>query len=287
MINPTKVSHDYAQRLAPGEHRLDNHALRVMYGLSRVTAKARTGVAHELRRAGLEILSDPAEAPLVVRKPARARAAVRPRPVTSRPWWRRPWAIAIAGLVLLMVIAGALDDNKADAGDGKAKTTVADTTTTQSTATMAAAPAPTETIADAQRAVDDNHYAAAVAIAAALGHDDERHIGRRISRRLAGRALFALSTGNRSRAGYLLGQADRYPSTPAAVSAQRSYRAAVARAAARAEARRRARAARAAARRQAAEARRQAREAAAAAEAAAGSAPDTSSTDTSGPSSFN
>src|SRR3954451_13507437 len=142
MINPTKVSRDFAQRLTPGEHPLDNHDLRVMYGLSRVTAKARTGIADELRRAGLDILSDPAQAPLVVGKTAPARTGVPPHPSRSRRWWRRPWAIAIAGLFLLTLIAGALDDNKADAGDGSATTTISKTkppTTTQSTATTAAA----------------------------------------------------------------------------------------------------------------------------------------------------
>src|SRR4051812_16685026 len=85
-------SQSLAARLPAGDHPLSNQTLRDVYGLSRVTAKARGEIAAELRQAGLEVLSDPRSEPLWVRKVAPARTTLAPR--ARRAWWRRPGAIA-------------------------------------------------------------------------------------------------------------------------------------------------------------------------------------------------
>lgn len=99
-------SRQLVEQLPLGEHRLHNTELRSAYGLSRVTARARADIARELRK-GLEILSDPANEPLVVRKTALGQARVSR---IARPWWRRRWARAIAGSIALIMLIGALSD---------------------------------------------------------------------------------------------------------------------------------------------------------------------------------
>jgi hypothetical protein len=135
-LNPS--SRQLAEQLRTGEHRLHNADLRRAYGLSRVTATARSEIARELRQAGLEVLSDPANEPLVVRKtaPGQARALG-----VVRPWWKRPWAITIAGLIALFLLIGGLsdDDSTTKAGTQSPRTTSVAATDDASAAGRAAA----------------------------------------------------------------------------------------------------------------------------------------------------
>jgi hypothetical protein len=213
-----------ADQLPTGEHRLHNANLRTAYGLSRVTANARHEIARELRQAGLEILSDPADEPLVVRKTAPARA----RTIgVIRPWWKRPWAIAIAGLIAFVVLVGVLSDEDPATKAATASSTVTsagDTTTTRPQSPAEQQPAPTLT--DAAEQVGQDHYAAALAVASVLGDGDERRIMRKISRRLAYRAIDALQRGDRGRARFLLTRVDDYGSTPQSIDAWVRYDAA-------------------------------------------------------------
>ena len=191
----------------------------------------------------------------------------------------RAGTLAVAALIALL-LGGAVASAK-DNGDSRAKdetTTVEDVAETSTTATAETSgeSVSDDVVADAEQAVDDDHYTEAIALAARLGDRDQSRITRRISRRLAIRALRALKNGNRQTAARLLAEAQNYPSTPQARGARASLRTAQARAAAvraakrraarvRAERRRVARAAKAEREREA----RQAREAAQAAEEAA------------------
>jgi type IV secretory pathway VirB10-like protein len=219
-MNPN--SRQLLEQLRPGEHHLHNTDLRSAYGLSRVTAKARNEIARELRQAGLEILSDPADEPLVVRKTAPGQA--RANGVVRR-WWKRPLAIAAAGLIaLIMLVAVLSDDDKTSkaANQPPAVASVAETTTTE----PPTEPQPDLTLIDAAEKVDQDHYAAALAIAKELSDEDEHRIMQKISRRLANRAINALRSGDRTRARFLLNRADDYSSTPQSVDAWARYYAA-------------------------------------------------------------
>src|SRR3954471_19584174 len=57
-----------ARQLSSGEHRLYNDDLRKAYGVRRVTPKARRDIARQLEELRIEVLSNPADEPLVVRK---------------------------------------------------------------------------------------------------------------------------------------------------------------------------------------------------------------------------
>lgn len=219
-MNPN--SRQLVEQLRTGEHRLHNTDLHRAYGLSRVTATARYEIARELRQAGLEILSDPANEPLVVRKtaPDRARAIG----IVS-PWWKRPWAIIIAGLIALIMLIGALSDDAKTttaANQLPSVTSVGETTTPRPSAEQQ----PALTLTDAAEKVDQDHYAAALAIAAGIGDEDERRITQKISRRLAYRAINALRSGDRSRARFLLNRVGDYSSTPQSMAAWARYDAA-------------------------------------------------------------
>jgi hypothetical protein len=260
MTNPTAVSRQVAHRLEPGVHHLNNQVLRDVYGLSRVTARARTDIADDLERVGLEVLSDPAVEPLTVRKTAVQRAAVRPPKPADKVWWKRPWAIAVGAVVLLLMVAGALGDSQTTPAAPEDAQAVAETTPAET------APAePAATLADAEEAVEDGDFSEALAIAAAFSGDDRDRIRRKISRTLAREVRVALRAGDRWAAKDALRRSGRYGTTPEIRAARASYRTAKARAAERAAARR---VAREAARQRAAE-RRAAREAEEAAAAAA------------------
>ena len=131
------------------------------------------------------------------------------------------------------VLTGCGSDDETSSSD--AATTVATATetmgaeTTETTATV-----PAQTLQDAQAAVDDDHYAAALAIAAAIGGTDV--VRRRIANRIARRILFAVSSGNRGRARFLLTSVRNYPSTTLTRQAATRVQAAEERAAARARA---------------------------------------------------
>jgi hypothetical protein len=73
-MSDATTSRRLAAELPVGQHELFNAQLRDLYGLRRVTPAARGRIAAELERAGLEVLSDPAREPLVVRKTAHAPA---------------------------------------------------------------------------------------------------------------------------------------------------------------------------------------------------------------------
>lgn len=232
MSNIASISRQYADGLRPGTYDLDNAELRHIYGLSRITAKARGEIAGGLRRAGLEVLSDPAAEPLRVRKVARQPASVRPErprpaaprpagPDTRTPWWKRHPAVAAAVVVALLLLVGALGDG-GDTPDSAQAGPEATPRTTQ-----AEPPAePVVTFADAEQAVEDGDFSGAVRIANTLGEDDGDRIRRKISRTLARDVHRALRTGGRSRASAILARADGYPATPQLRAARASYRAA-------------------------------------------------------------
>jgi hypothetical protein len=216
-LNPS--SRQLAEQLRTGEHRLHNADLRRAYGLSRVTAKARSEIARELRQAGLEVLSDPANEPLVVRKtaPGQARALG-----VVHPWWKRPSAITIAGLIALFLLIGGLseDDSTTKAGTQSPRTTsVAATTTPRPPAEQQ----PASSFTDAVEKVDQDRYAVALAIATELGDDAAQRITQKISRRLARRAIHALRSGDANRARFLLTRADEYGATPQSTAAWARY----------------------------------------------------------------
>ena len=232
-VNPyTEPSRRLAHEMPPGEHPIYDNYLRDAFGVAHVTPMARTAVAEELERAGLQIVSDPAHEPLMVRKLDRAPAAAAP----ARPWWRRGWAIGVGAVLILLLLVGVAsgptDDDEPENQGGAPQT---EATTTEEK--------PTETLADAQEAVDDDDYTGALAIAAALGDDEKNQIARRISRRIGKRALRALAKGDRGKARRLLkeAKAEDYPSTSALRTAQSRYDLAVAQARERAEAKRQAR----------------------------------------------
>lgn len=222
-MNTTARSRDLADGLRPGTHTLHNDFLRAHFGLSRITAKARADIAHALQRAGLEVLSDPDREPLVVRKTARASTRARPGQV---PWWRRRWAVGLAAVLLLLMLAGALGDNDPAVRGGDPPPS----------ADAAADPAPA--FEDAVAAVDASQYRRAIGMADALEAGQQDRIARKISRHLAMRARAALRRGSRSTARRLLRRAAAYPATAEAADARDMLEAADDRAAYLAEQRR-------------------------------------------------
>jgi hypothetical protein len=202
-----------------------------------------------------------------------------PPPGTApRPWWKKKRVIALAVVLFLLIVAvasGPDSDQKKPPGQGRTESTATESTQPEKTA-------PAKTRADAVQAVDDDNYVEALAIATALGVDDEHYIAQRISRRLARRVIRAVSSGDRRQAHLLLREAKKYPTTSLTRTAKRRYEVAQAQADARRQARADARAqrrqARAAAREQARAQARARRDAAAAAPdaPASGGAPDTS-----------
>lgn len=292
MSNTTAASREFAKNLKPGEYRLTNQHLREIYGFGRVTTRSRTQVAQELRRAGLEVLTDPAQEPLVVRKTAPARARVGNRGAPR--WWSRPKLIGAAAFVLFLWMVGslslmvsALSSKEQQAPSARAAIAAAAPASTEPVA-EATPTAPVETIADANEAVEDRDYGAALLIAAALGEDDEARVGRRIAGHLAKRVRKALRSGDRSGARSLLAESRSYPQTSEVRQARLSYKRAQAAAQRRAEARRIARAEARRKAREARAARRRAREAARALEAAPTyDAPASEAPSTTGPSSVN
>lgn len=213
------VSRRFAGELEPGEHRLDNARLRDLYGLSRISGKARGDIVASLSEAGLEIVGDPTGQPLVVRKVQRQRGSLG-LPSARTPWYRRRWVLALGCLLLLLAAVSVFSsppEAEKTAGPPAAAT---QTEPTASTASDAPPAEPTETFADAVTAANDDDYVRAVAVAVALGGANESRIRRKISRRLATRARSALRSGNRGQARRLLSQADEYPSTTQTRSAR-------------------------------------------------------------------
>lgn len=147
----------------------------------------------------------------------------------KRSWWR--WLLV--GFVALVVVAALGDDDKPSAdGDSAGQRPTATAPSDEgATATTTAPAEPTQTLADARRAVDVDDYAAATDIASGLGSREADAIGRRIANRLGRRASAAITAGDRGRARALIIDASRYPSTTEIRRARASYRAAKARAA--------------------------------------------------------
>jgi len=150
-------------------------------------------------------------------------------------------------------LAACGDDKEATSGTTAppAATTGTEATSTETESTATTATTTTtaaQTIKDAQAAVDDDQYAEALAIAAALTAGEANSIRRRISNRYARRVRTALRSGDRARASFLLRQAGRYPPTQQLAQASSSYKAAKERVAERARQRRLAAEQRAAAR---------------------------------------
>jgi hypothetical protein len=148
---------------------------------------------------------------------------------------------ALLGLVIITVLFGG-DDEDSDKSGGDSqiaeRLTPADTTTGTTQAPATATAEPVQSLDDARRAVDDDDYAQAVAIAAALSAADANAVRRRIANRIARRVRAAVRAGDRARAKALLAQADRYPTTARTRQARATYKAAKARAAQRARQRR-------------------------------------------------
>jgi mRNA degradation ribonuclease J1/J2 len=130
-------------------------------------------------------------------------AAGEPR---RRPWWQ--WVIgAFVVLVILMAIFGDANESNNQATTTVPVTQSARPAQTQTTATQNAS------LSEARKAVDGEDYAEALAIARALGPDEEDVIRRRIANRIARRANAALRAGDRGEARALLARAERYPTT--------------------------------------------------------------------------
>ena len=290
MADYTEATRKLAESRSTNHRSFDNAALRRHYGLGRVTVAARTAIAEAFEREGFDVLSDPTEEPLVVRRRVVATPKVAP---TATPWQvgpagstagsrradvgteqgRKPWSRrkrywALAALLLLLVAGMASDETTQQAASPEPTTEAPPPATTDEETTTE----PAQTYADAEQAVDDDDYAQAVVIAAALGDAEGNRIRRAISRKLASRVRAAVRRGDRSAARRLLVQADDYPRTSQLTSARASLAAATNRASARRRAREvaaeQARAQRAAERaaeqaaEEAAEAQRQAQEAA-------------------------
>lgn len=282
-------AHALADRLSPGkERRLDNPEPRAIFGGSRITAARREEIVRALEQAGLEVVSGATTAPLIVRNPATQSTRVA-AVGTARPWFKRKRTWALAGVLFFLLVGaiGSAFDSSEDTDARNAAATATQTvppeaavaaTTTETTTTPAG-----PTRADAEDMVDDDLYAEALAAAALLGSNDERYIARRIANRLARRTMFALDSGDRSRARFLVLKARDYPSTSMSRQARAAYDDAQARAKARAAARRAEAEARAA--QDAAE--RAAREAEERAAEAVPDVPEASAPETSGPSTTN
>ena len=156
---------------------------------------------------------------------------------------RRSCSSTLAVALVVTSLAACGDDKEATSGTTAppAATTGTEATSTEtaSTATTATTTTtPAQTINDAQAAVDDDQYAEALAIAAALTAGEANSIRRRISNRYARRVRTALRSGDRARASFLLRQAGRYPRTQQLAQASSSYKAAKERVAERARQRR-------------------------------------------------
>jgi hypothetical protein len=146
----------------------------------------------------------------------------------KRPWW--VWLLlAIVALLVIGAVAGEPDDEKTD--DDQAQTTSTSTSTTETGTGPGTATVPSRTAADARAAVDDDDYAQATAIAAALTARDAKTISRRIAHRLGTRALAAVRMGDRRTARRLIIEAKDYPSTARVSAARTQYKAAKARSA--------------------------------------------------------
>ncbi len=222
-----------ADRLPAGQQRtIHNSELRVIFGVSRITAHQRTEIVRAIEAAGLEVVSGATTQPLVVRNPA-ARGARAATASGETSWFKRKrtWAVAA---VLFFVLAAALGSDP-ESPDDSTTQAAADTSTQAapagSTQTTPASTGPTP--ADLKAMVEDDRYAEALAAAARLGSDDERRVARRIANRLARRTMAALTDGERSRARFLVIRSEDYPSTSLSRQARSSYRRAQARADAR------------------------------------------------------
>lgn len=147
--------------------------------------------------------------------------------------------MTFAAVLAAGVIAGCGSDDESTANDANPGVTASEqtpTTTSSETATTATSTVPVQTLQDAQDAIDDDQYAEALAIAAAIGATDA--VRRRIANRIARRIMFAVRSGDRSRARFLLTSASKYPTTTTLREARAAYRVAKQRADAQAAARR-------------------------------------------------
>lgn len=229
---------DIADRLPAGNQRtLHNPELRVIFGVSRITAAQRDEISRALEHAGLEVISGATTQPLVIRNPT-AEGSRRAARTDERPWFerKRTWAIAVLLFILLGAALGSGDPDSDESASSPVGETATQTTPAAATQTTPTPTSPTR--AELEDMVDADRYADALSAAARLGDGDESYIGRRIANRLARRTMYALSTGDRSRARFLVTKADAYPSTTLSLDASTAYEAAQARASARAAARR-------------------------------------------------
>ena len=227
-----------ADRLPGGAERtIHNSELRVIFGVSRITATQRQEIVRAAQEAGLEVVSGATIQPLVVRNPA---AGGTPAVANEAPWFKRKssWAIAFVVFFVLVGTIGSIFDSADETDSQEAAATVTQPVAAEegarSTSTTPAGP----TRSDVAEMVNDDLYAEALAAAALLGNDNGTHTARMIANRLARRTMFALDRGNRSRAHFLVLKARDFPSTTLSLQASAAYDAAQDRVRARAAARR-------------------------------------------------
>jgi hypothetical protein len=142
-----------------------------------------------------------------------------------------PKLVPVGLTALIIIVVGGCGGDQSDT----VATTTVTVTTPAPSSTTTTPQVPLQTLADAQDAIESNHYAVAIVMAAALGKEDL--VRRRIANQIARRVTAAIRDGNRSRASFLLGQADNYPSTYQVAQARTTYATAKQRAAERAQVR--------------------------------------------------
>jgi hypothetical protein len=217
-------SRDVAFGLAPGDHELTDERLRKVYRIGKITEIGRREIAGSLQEAGLKVLSDPVEAPLIVHKP-RLSLAQAPHPEVATPpvWYRHRWVAIASALLALLVIGGLLApefrSEPVGVGGGKGVGTGgtgdAEGTGTGSTTPPPGAKAdPRNLIPAAEALVAEDAYVQAQALVSGLPVGDRDRIGRAVSRRLAARTRSALRRNDSTTARRLVEEAGRYPVTP-------------------------------------------------------------------------
>jgi hypothetical protein len=101
----TQLTHLFASRMEPGERELSDQDLRVIFGLSEVTAAVREQIAGDLHAAGVEVLTVD---PLLVRKPEPPPV----EPAAPVPRSYRPWYLAVGGVAAALALAVMLPDGQ-------------------------------------------------------------------------------------------------------------------------------------------------------------------------------
>jgi hypothetical protein len=222
--------------LSPGDHELSDERLRKVYRIGKITEIGRREIAGSLQEAGLKVLSDPVEAPLVVRKP-RLSLAQAHEPVVAVPpaWYRQRWIAVASALLALLVVGGLLAPEfrsepvgvGGGTGVGTGGKGDAEGTGTGSTTPPPGAKAdPRNLIPAAEALVAEDAYVQAMALVSGLPVGDRDRVAQVVSRRLATRARSALRRKDLPTARRLVDEAGRYPVTPEIQAARAAVEAA-------------------------------------------------------------